>query len=470
MEVINNILKKTGHRDLAELFKNSRFEIAVGSTYGKRLFSQLSTAEIFVPKDIYSEVVTLPEEKKNIILDAFLRVYPLKDHSPEICEINFNLDPDLQNNNFLISLEIRQNLIDQLILFESKHSNGIPGNLNWPDFLNRIWPLEELPSNDYRCKNAYSDLYQHTVLNSDFDTNYILCNYFNLLNEEDDKFFCFLELLVHPRVRTGEEQSEYVSMINNCIFVSNYKLEVQEEKNGFFIYKISKKIFGVSQRVKNIIFASIGLKPEIIFVDSISNDIKIVKNEESCLIYDQSIPDSGLLWRHLVDWYQSSLKEDGSFDDFQKKLFCRLKQSITSEPEKILFTAYYKEFGKLSNGEIPALIPQVYLHYDPYSLKQLRGENRLYRQRMDFLILFSNSQRVIIEIDGVQHYSENNRDKENIASPKKYAEMLNEDRRLRLAGYEIFRFGGYEFNNKEKGWVLIKDFFEKLFKKYGVNF
>jgi very-short-patch-repair endonuclease len=115
-----------------------------------------------------------------------------------------------------------------------------------------------------------------------------------------------------------------------------------------------------------------------------------------------------------------------------------------------------------SLGErLPAMLPQVYLHYDPYTLKQRGGNRQLPRQRMDFLMLLPNNVRVVIEIDGRQHYSEN-----NIASPRLYAEMVTEDRRLKLAGYEVYRFGGYEFMNRDSVGDFIEDFFRSLFARY----
>ncbi|MFV2114226.1 hypothetical protein ACFHW0_18060 [Micromonospora sp. LOL_025] len=84
------------------------------------------------------------------------------------------------------------------------------------------------------------------------------------------------------------------------------------------------------------------------------------------------------------------------------------------------------------------MIPQVYLNYDPYTKRQ--GGTALARQRMDFLLLLLNRARVVIECDGVQHYA----DDLGRASPQRYAEMVAEDRSLRLRGYEVYRFGGQE--------------------------
>lgn len=112
--------------------------------------------------------------------------------------------------------------------------------------------------------------------------------------------------------------------------------------------------------------------------------------------------------------------------------------------------------------DLPALIPQVYLHFDPLTFRQRGAPSPLVRQRMDFLLLLPNRHRIVIELDGVEHYS----DGHGNADKKKYAEMMEEDRKLRLAGYEVYRFGGAEFTDKEKAREDLKSFFNSLFSKY----
>ena len=55
--------------------------------------------------------------------------------------------------------------------------------------------------------------------------------------------------------------------------------------------------------------------------------------------------------------------------------------------------------------DLPALIPQVYPYYDPHTLKQ-RGYKLFEHQKMDFLMILSHKDRVVIEIDGKQYYAE----------------------------------------------------------------
>ena len=54
--------------------------------------------------------------------------------------------------------------------------------------------------------------------------------------------------------------------------------------------------------IKNLIFASIGYKPEIVIIDATTNDIKITKHSDLCLVYDRPIGPDGLLWSELVAW------------------------------------------------------------------------------------------------------------------------------------------------------------------------
>jgi very-short-patch-repair endonuclease len=81
---------------------------------------------------------------------------------------------------------------------------------------------------------------------------------------------------------------------------------------------------------------------------------------------------------------------------------------------------------------------------------------------MDFLLLVSNRGRIVIEVDGRQHYS----DDEGRASPDRYAEMVKEDRSLRLAGYEVYRFGAKELMGGEASRSLVRQFFTSLLEKH----
>jgi len=103
------------------------------------------------------------------------------------------------------------------------------------------------------------------------------------------------------------------------------------------------------------------------------------------------------------------------------------------------------------------------LYYDPLTLKQ-RGWKLFEHQKMDFLMLFSQANRIVIEIDGKQHYAEG-----NVASPKLYADMVEANREMTLFGYEVYRFGGQEFVGiREEIICKLELFFYRLLEKYGI--
>jgi very-short-patch-repair endonuclease len=83
---------------------------------------------------------------------------------------------------------------------------------------------------------------------------------------------------------------------------------------------------------------------------------------------------------------------------------------------------------------------------------------------MDFLLLLSHGVRIVIEVDGLQHYA----DEERRGDPLRYAAMVRADRELRLSGYDVFRFGTAELRAPD-GPERIRDFFERLFRRYGVR-
>ena len=223
---------------------------------------------------------------------------------------------------------------------------------------------------------------------------------------------------------------------------------------------------GVDGLLKNLIFASTGPKPEIVLSDALNNIIEVTRNAEYCLFYDRPLAASGLTWGALVDWWRVTAGLDGKTDvEVGRDLYGRLLESLADNPmEQRVFRTYCERYANDNAAALPALLPQVYLHYDPLTRRQRQGQpSVLARERMDFLLLLPRRVRVVIEVDGKQHYAQG-----NIASPRLYSEMVAADRRLRLRGYEVFRFGGYELD--QAGAVeMLRSFFDELLAKYFVD-
>ena len=279
------------------------------------------------------------------------------------------------------------------------------------------------------------------------------------------RFILTIEAALHPSTRRGEEQERLSEQIGEALHRDGYKVEKSVPISGYPTYRIVRMSDAVAGAPKNLIFASVGPKPAIGFADAINNDVVILSNEESCLVYERQIADDGLLWNELVAWWQETHCVFGTDEQSARKsLGERLQKSLQSDGERSLFSHYFKIFRSELGAALPALIPQVYLHYDPATISQLRNGKRLVRQRMDFLLLLPHRNRVVIEIDGPHHFSESNGE----ASLEKYAEMVRADRDLRLLGYEIYRFGTNELVGAGAG-NIAKGMFERLFRKHNVR-
>ena len=226
---------------------------------------------------------------------------------------------------------------------------------------------------------------------------------------------------------------------------------------------------GVAGEMKNLIFAADGPKPEFVFRDALNNDLEVIKNAEHCLIYDRPLGADGLSLRQLGDWWTdraglAHLPDAQVWNDLHERLERSLGDNVG---ERRISDAYKRRYRRLG-PDIPALIPQVYLHYDPYHQARYgTSAPPLTRQRMDFLLLLPNRVRVVIEWDGVQHYADDDVlvNGRRYANPRRYAGMMAEDRTLRLRGYEVYRFGGHELG--EPGIEQRLDrFFDDLDRRY----
>jgi hypothetical protein len=94
MDKIIKIIRFKGRDDLVRLLRGSYYTIEESTTYGSYLFSVLSTAEVFASLPNYERLKVLSKADENLILNAFLALYPPKANSIEITSVEFYLDPD----------------------------------------------------------------------------------------------------------------------------------------------------------------------------------------------------------------------------------------------------------------------------------------------------------------------------------------------------------------------------------------
>lgn len=329
--------------------------------------------------------------------------------------------------------------------------------------LNRLWILgddlwESFGVTDYSLRTLIE---KHVHRNpQDWSAEYLF-DQLGAFDASDKRFALFIEGLASADVRPDEAvQRRFVELVNGPLRACGVELRETDIEGGYPVFNIVSLREGSAGRVKNIIFAS-SEKPDLRFRDAVSNDVEIVTNADKVLVYDRPIPIEGLRWRDLQQWWSETqgIKND---DAAKEALYRRLRESLpdNSPPQTALFKGFYSAFPG-SIPDLPALLPEVWLHWDPKTVAQ-RGQDALLRFRMDFLLLLPYGTRVVIEVDGMHHYASGER-----ANPERYANIMAADRDLKLAGYHVFRFGASELmptSNPD----TAKAFFAALFKRFGV--
>jgi hypothetical protein len=338
------------------------------------------------------------------------------------------------------------------------------------ELLDRLWVLDNDPMAAFSAvfgkgddRSLRAQINQHVYKNPEDWSAEDLFDAVGAFDASNRRFALFLEGLASADVRPDEtEQRRFVNLVNPALRGCGAELREAEIEDGYPVFSLVSIHCAPPGRAKNLIFAS-SVKPDIRFRDAVSNNIEIASNTDKVLVYDRPIGTGGLCWRDLQAWWSES---QGIPDDDQAKrgLYLRLLKSLprNSPPQAILFRTFFSHF-KGSFPGLPALLPEVWLHWDPKTVRE-RGPQALLRFRMDFLLLLPQGVRVVLEVDGKHHYAR----EDGTADPARYSKMVAADRELALAGYYVFRFGAEELSG-EAGTKAVADFFDLLFKRFKVS-
>ena len=333
------------------------------------------------------------------------------------------------------------------------------------DLLERLWILD---ADDWmyplggKPRGLRAEIQQHVHRNPEDWPAETLFDQLGAYDASDRRFGLFLEGLASADVRPDEAaQHHFVACVNEPLRSCGVELRETDSEGGYPVFSLVSLHTATKGRPKNLIFASPD-KPDLRFRDALDNDIEIVTNADKVLVYDRPIGNDGLRWNDLQQWWAET-EQIVDATKAKRSLFARLKTSLphNSPPQTLLFEAFFEGFGS-AVPNLPTLLPEVWLHWDPRTVKA-RGPDALLRFRMDFLLLLPQGVRVVIEVDGKHHYA----DAAGSADVQRYAQMVRADRELKLAGYEVFRFGAAELQTPTAK-NEVKAFFEALFKRYGV--
>lgn len=223
-----------------------------------------------------------------------------------------------------ISKIIRQDILDIISISASSWH----GELDDIEFLERIFDLDSLPSYDSRFSTAREDIFQHRINNNDWEDDWIFKdNRFNIIGTDDNTFFRFICEVLHPRVRSNEEQVQtLLTSFNEQLYKSGYELVVRTRISGKPVFE-SKRLRGA----------------------------RSLENKELPIIFYRT------QWRKYTTWMDYLPKDISypcvvlladSWDDFSYRTSFQL--SYLESPKKQVFSGSIKilESGKHST-EIP---------------------------------------------------------------------------------------------------------------------
>lgn len=305
------------------------------------------------------------------------------------------------------------------------------------------------------------DIRQHVFNNPDWSATQLF-DELGAFEAVDRRFAGFVEDLVSHRVVIDETaQRRIVAAVTPALREVGLELREIGLDGGYPEFRLISTGAPLA-RPKNVLFGS-ARKPDLRVSDTVDGEIEIVEGR-NLLVFDDAIGMPGLRWQDLDAWWRRKFPELDA-DASKWALYNRLYGCIPAEspPQQRLFKLYHR-INASQIPTLPALLPEVWLHWDHKTVQQ-RGVHALLGQRMDFLLLAPNHHRIVLEVDGLSHYT----DDQGRASAQRYARNARYDRDLQLRGYTVYRFGGAELQTDDQATPMLTEFFQSMFKKHGIG-
>jgi very-short-patch-repair endonuclease len=311
---------------------------------------------------------------------------------------------------------------------------------------------------------------RHFYRNDDWTVEQLFDELGAVDHASDRRFALFLEGMVSGDTVPDEDaQRQLVDAINPQLAGIRLTLRETGNTDGYPTFHLVAT-GSRTGRPKQLIFGS-PRKPDLRLIDVIDSDVEVVDPTGEVLVYDRPIGPAGLRWRDLQDWWSETRQVE---DDQQAKreLYQRLGSSVPKgSPHQLLLFRLYHDIYRAALQELPALLPEVWRHWDPKTVN-VRGKDALVQFRMDLLLLAPAGARIVLEVDGQTHYA-SERDAEDgqrhwLPDGNQYARTVAASRDLTLAGYEVYRFGTNELQDKDQARTLVTVFFDSLFRRHSV--
>jgi hypothetical protein len=324
---------------------------------------------------------------------------------------------------------------------------------NFMGLLEQLWVLET-STDVWTGHSLRGEIEQHVFRNPEDWSVSELFKRLGAYECTDRRFALFIEGVLSGLITPQEQhQRAMAAAITPELERAGLKLVEIAGSDGYPSFALTKA--GVARRPPQLIlFAARATKPDLRLSAVLDQQVELMDKDDDVLRYDRPVSaEKGLTWHQLQRWWGE--RHDLDSVEAKGSLWQRLLTSLpeNSPPQQALFTSFHRLYG--GRTDFPALLPEVWVHWDPASRSQ-RKDQAFLNQRMDFLMLLPHGRRIVLEVDGAQHYSADGK-----ASPTIYANTTRGDRDLRLSGYEVFRFSGYELS-EPRAEGTVREFFDRL--------
>ncbi|HEX9466260.1 MAG TPA: hypothetical protein VGB82_26985 [Alphaproteobacteria bacterium] len=155
-------------------------------------------------------------------------------------------DNDAEN---AISEATRRDIFDALRLDNVRWE----GRLSESDFLTRIFDLSKLPSHDHRTRDMLGDVVLHRQNFDDWGHDWVYDDgRLNLLHGPDDVFLRFLCEMLHPIVRTDDEEvDKLLRLFNDALAADGYRLVVKSMRSGRRVFAAARNLADAAPGTEN---------------------------------------------------------------------------------------------------------------------------------------------------------------------------------------------------------------------------
>lgn len=188
-----------------------------------------------------------------------------------------------------ISKAQRIDLIKQVVgnpMFLGDYRNEEGGILT---FLEMIWDLRSMPSQDDRYTNARDDIWKHIVVNDDLSIEELFLDRLPSSHNDDDKFVALINSTIHPSVISDEQNRDaMISFVNSILTKFGHKLIITDYFGETPVYTFSDNA--------NVVALPKGIKP---------NNIKFFKSSSQNKEYPCFTLEFNSGWNDWFKWMTS---------------------------------------------------------------------------------------------------------------------------------------------------------------------